>query len=155
MVHKRQVWLQAFAFGLALIAQITLGEQASAGYTNATLYLIKQQIKEGCDGGSGTFDFKGVYEVDLDGDGHLDLVLSHQGLSCDREMPMSSLCGAQFCSILIYYREGRLLKKRDEILGYILSYSRKPEPLFDIAQMDGSVSQWRPRRDPQPQKIAQ
>nr|WP_321458201.1 hypothetical protein [uncultured Cohaesibacter sp.] len=130
---------------------ISMPQRANAApYTNATRYLLKQQIKAGCDGKAGKFDHKGIYEVDLDGDGHLDLVLSHQGLACNRAATASSFCGAQFCSILIYHRQGKLLKKQDEFLGYILSFKAKPKPVFDIAHEGNIVRQWRPRTQDKP-----
>ncbi|WP_319569291.1 hypothetical protein [Cohaesibacter marisflavi] len=122
----------------------------AAPRSKATLYLLNQQIEAGCESGAGRFHHQGVFEVDLNGDGKLDLVLSHQGLHCKGRLERSSLCGAQFCTILVYYRRGQLLKKQDEFLGYILSFRPSPEPVFDIAEMNGRVAQWHPRSDGSP-----
>ena len=134
------------ALVIASLTTLTMSTVTADSYTNATNYLLKQQTKAGCENSKGRFDHTGVYEVDLNGDNKLDLVLSHQGLSCQGEMAMSSFCGAQFCTILVYYREGKLLKKRDEFLGYILSFRGSPEPVFDIAEINGTVTHWTPRR---------
>nr|WP_319516007.1 hypothetical protein [uncultured Cohaesibacter sp.] len=151
--HARTTHKAAHAFVICMVAGLIaiVGHKAfAAPHSKATRYLINQQIEVGCASGAGRFHHQGVYEVDLNGDGNLDLVLSHQGLHCKEGMERSSLCGAQFCTILVYYRRGKLLKKQDEFLGYILSFRPTPEPIFDIAEMSGTVAQWRPRSGKSP-----
>nr|WP_321483831.1 hypothetical protein [uncultured Cohaesibacter sp.] len=141
--HRTRTSISGFMTA-SLLLFWTSGASASL-YSKATHYLIDQQIKAGCVDGVGRFDHKGVFEVDLNGDGKLDLVLSHQGLHCADTMARSSKCDVQFCSILVYFRQGKLLKKQDEFVGYILSFRAVPEPVFDIAEIDGTVTQWHPR----------
>ena len=138
---------QAFCFLLVFfLTGLQSHETNASPYSKATRFLIDQQIKAGCDKRPGRFSHKGIFEIDLDGDKRLDLVLSHQGLHCEGNMGKSRLCGEQFCTILIYYRHGKQLEKKDEMNGYILSSRSSPEPVFDIATKSLSVLQWWPRR---------
>ena len=134
------------AAGLAaLVVACTLCTSPALAMSNATRYLIHEQTVAGCDGHPGSFGGSGVYEVDLDGDGHDDLVLSHQGLSCEGPMPSSLFCGAQVCSILVYYREGGLLRLRDEFLGRIVGFQPGNRPEFKIMNHGGATRTWLPR----------
>jgi hypothetical protein len=110
-------------------------------------YLIAEQIREGCAEGRGTFDERGIYEIDLDGDGRDDLLLAHEALECEGAMSRSLFCGAQVCSILVYIRDGALLKQTDEALGLIVEHDPGPPPTFKIMNHGGATSVWTPGRD--------
>ncbi|MFC6486784.1 hypothetical protein [Nitratireductor sp. GCM10026969] len=92
---------------------------APAGaYSNATEYLITQEIAAACEGRPGEIDPAAVIEKDLTGDGETDLVLSHEGIGCAGPGPSRSIfCGAQLCTVNFYVRRGGLLHLEREMLG--------------------------------------
>lgn len=125
---------------------MALAPPASAR-SRAADYLIAEQIREGCLEGRGTFDDRGVYEIDLNGDGRDDLLLAHEALECEGAMSRSQFCGAQVCSILVYIREGALLNLKDEALGLIVEHDPGPPPTFKIMSHGGATSVWTPGLD--------
>lgn len=114
----------------ALVSAIVLGLSASAAAASdskAVEWLLDEEIAAGCNGGEGRFDSASVIERDLSGDGRADLIISHDGLRCGAG-ERSALCGIRSCLVLLYVREGRLLKKRKEVLsiGVSVGYGRRP-----------------------------
>jgi len=83
--------------------------------SKAAEYVIDQEITAACSG-AGTIAPEAVIERDLTGDGRDDLVISHEGISCQGG-GRSAFCGAQICSVNFYVREGALLKLNHEMLG--------------------------------------
>ena len=94
-------------------------QDAAAQSSNAARYLQGEAIAEACGGGTGSLDPKGLIERDLDGDGEVDLVISHEWIECTSggQFGRSLNCGMQVCTVLIYLRRGQLLQLTDEFLG--------------------------------------
>lgn len=101
-----------------------------SAWTNATNYLVKQQIKSACNG-AGKISPSAVIERDLTGDGKRDLVISHDGISC-RSGGRSLFCGIRACSVYIYVRQGSLLKLRKEILSIGASVGKGAIPSIKL-----------------------
>jgi len=117
---------------LVLVALLWLQASPAPARTKAADYLVAEQIAAACDGGAGKMDPSGVIERDVTGDGRLDLILNHRGIWCDRAgegIRQSGFCGAQLCSVLIYVREGQLLRLKKEVLsgGLGLGAGSRPE----------------------------
>jgi hypothetical protein len=122
---------------------------AAAG-SKAADWLVQQEIAAGCDGGSGRFDADAVIERDLTGDGNRDLIISHSGLQCGGQ-GRSLHCGIRACSVLLYVREGSLLKQSHEVLSVGVSVEDGSPPVIrtlshDLQERalrwDGSAFQW-------------
>lgn len=100
-------------------------------WSNATSYLLKEQIAAGCDG-PGTFDPAFVFERDLTGDGKADLLLSHEGIDC-KTTPTgrSNSCGMAACNIIVYVRQGSLLVPVvTDLYGYDVKLSNDTIPVI-------------------------
>ena len=97
--------------------------------SRAAEWLMDEQVGLGCEGRGGRFE-GGFFETDLDGDGRNDLVLSHEGITCNAAPSRSLFCGAQACSVLIYLRRGKLLQKVDEALGMQVQVSDDARPVI-------------------------
>ena len=102
--------------GFALSSMMILTPAAALPFSKATQYLIKQEIQNGCQDGKGTIAEQGVIERDLNGDGGLDLILSHEAISCAGTSFRSLLCGMQVCTIQFYVRQDGLLQLVEEFL---------------------------------------
>ncbi|PLX36889.1 MAG: hypothetical protein C0606_13910 [Hyphomicrobiales bacterium] len=100
------------ALAVSLVASVP-----AAAYSKNAVRLIKEQIKEACDGRSGRMLAEGVFETDLTGNGRTDLIIDHGGIECTGEMTRSGFCGVRACSVLFYVNDGRKLKKVDEALS--------------------------------------
>lgn len=94
---------------LMLIAVLALLAAPAAAGSRAAGYLIAEQIAEACEGQPGEIDPEAAIERDLTGDGKADLIISHEGITCSGGA-RSLMCGMQVCSVMIYVREGSLLK---------------------------------------------
>lgn len=138
---------KGFSAVLAATAVCTALAPPAVARSKAADYLIAEQIREGCLDGRGTFDERGIYEIDLNGDGRDDLLLAHEALECEGAMSRSLFCGAQVCSILVYIRDGALLKQKDEALGLIVEHDPGPPPAFKIMNHGGSTTVWTPGRE--------
>lgn len=114
----------------------------AAARSKAAEYLINEEIEAGCGGRGGAFSSEGIYELDLNKDGHLDLILAHQGLSCNGSPSRSLQCGVQVCTIKIFHRDGRLLKLKDVYLNLILSVQWEPL-VFTIMSHGGARGELR------------
>lgn len=91
--------------------------QDPLGCIEGAMWLIEEQVAEGCPiGGKGRFQPGSVVERDLAGDGKAGLIISHDGLQC-ASGNRSALCGLRPCLVLLYVREGTLLKKQTEALS--------------------------------------
>jgi hypothetical protein len=100
---------------LALFLML-LSAQADAR-SKAADYLVREQIAQACEGKPGQIEPAAVIERDLTGDGKADLIISHEGITCAGR-GRSQMCGMQVCSVMIYVRDGSLLKLREgELLG--------------------------------------
>jgi len=95
--------IRVLTAGFALLAA-----PVAAG-SKAADYLVREQIAEACAGQPGRIDPATVIERDLTGDGKADLIISHEGITCSGG-GRSQMCGMQVCSVMIYVREGALLK---------------------------------------------
>lgn len=82
---------------------------APAARSKAAAYLIRQEIEAACDGKPGKIDPAAAIERDLTGDGKADLIISHEGITCQGR-GRSLNCGMQVCSVNVYVRDGALLK---------------------------------------------
>ena len=105
--------------------------------SKAARYLIDQQISEACNGGKGSISDEVLVERGLTGDGRDDLIIDHAGIQCDGA-GMSGFCGAQVCSLLIYVRQGDLLKLEVDSLGSVLEISDDPVPVLSVAGHGGN-----------------
>jgi hypothetical protein len=95
---------------IAGVLVLAAGDSAHAR-SKAAEYLIREQIAEACEGQPGQIEPSAVIERDLTGDGKADLIISHEGITCSGG-GRSLMCGAQVCSVMVYVREGSLLKLR-------------------------------------------
>lgn len=119
-----------------LLVMLITGLPAQAmAYSKAAEFLIKEQIASGCESQGGTF--LSVEERDLTGDGKSDLIIDHSYLRCNGERLQSVTCGAAHCEILIYVRQGNLLKKVEEFasIGYSIENDRSP-PTIGLVSFD-------------------
>lgn len=96
---------------------------AAVARSKAAEWLIREQIAEACDGKTGRIDPAAAIERDLTGDGKADLIISHDGITCTAT-GRSTLCGMQVCSVMVYVRDGALLKPVvDDLLGMKVTVS--------------------------------
>lgn len=131
----------ALAFGVGLVSP-------AAAYSKATMYLIGEEIAEACEGRGGKIKAEGIFEVDLNGDGGKDLILSHQAIVCAGQRSTSTQCGTQACTIKTYMRDEGLLRFTSEFHGRIMDFSWAPEPSFTIMSHGGEMTEWRPGTQP-------
>ncbi|ANV99335.1 hypothetical protein LMTR13_03235 [Bradyrhizobium icense] len=97
------------------------GASQPAARSKAADYLIREQISDACERRGGRIDPAAVIERDLTGDGKADLIISHEGITCTGG-GRSSACGMQVCSVMIYVREGPLLKLAvGDLLGMMVT----------------------------------
>jgi len=102
-------------FALLSVVLCAVPIAASSQSSNAAAYVLNQEISSAC-GGSGSISPGSFIEKDLTGDGRLDLLVAHEGVSCSSG-GRSGFCGAQVCSVNLYVREGDLLKSKGQFLG--------------------------------------
>lgn len=109
----------AILFAIAAMLAAIVPHDAAAQSSNAARYLQGEAIADACRGGAGSLDPRGLIERDLDGDGEVDLVISHEWIECmtGGQFSRSFHCGMQVCTVLIYLRRGQLLQLTDEFLG--------------------------------------
>ncbi|MBO0346064.1 hypothetical protein J0X15_12600 [Roseibium sp. CAU 1637] len=113
-------------------------------YSNATIYLMDQEISAACGDRGGNWDATSIFEADLNGDGRTDLILDHSGISCNGAPVLSPECGMQVCSIKTYIRRDGLLKPVGERLGSILRMISASPPTFEVMNHGGSTTTWIP-----------
>lgn len=116
---------------------------ASPQWSRAARYLIDEQLAAACPAG-GLTTAEAVYELDLTGDGRDDLVIDHRGFTCEFG-GQSGFCGAQLCSVLIYVREGRLLRQKLEMLSARTEVRAGRDPHVILTDGNGrpKVLRWR------------
>lgn len=79
------------------------------GYEGAVERRVQAIVGEACDGRDGIIRPDGVKRADMDGDGHLDLVVDEGYIECTGVPFQSINCGAQVCTFHIdLWRDGRL-----------------------------------------------
>ena len=124
--------------GLILLGLIGAGPVlAQDDLSAATKWLMGEQIAQACES-TGRFE-SGVYERDLTGDGRRDLILSHDGITCDGAFRRSGFCGAQVCSTLFYVgaADGTLVQV-DEVLSLIGAISDDAIPVIEMYSHGGT-----------------
>lgn len=114
------VFVRTFPGGYRLTFRRCPSEAAAR--SDAVDRLLQEQLAEACYGSPGTIDPSAIIESDLTGDGNADLIISHEGITCERG-GSSGFCGAQLCLINIYVRRGLMLKLELEIMGAGVSVS--------------------------------
>lgn len=97
---QRVAFLSCLALTFSLSPAVLLA-QAS----NAARWVAAETLKTYCQG-AGSFEPNGLIETDLTGDGRDDLLIYTGGLRCDGGLPA---CGAVYCDVNIYVREGDIL----------------------------------------------
>ena len=127
---------------LVLLTLTLFGSSSALAWTNATSYLVKQQIHAACDG-PGKISPQAVIEKDLTGDEKKDLIISHNGITCSSGQS-SGLCGIRACSVLIYVRQGPLLVLKKEILSIDVSTGTGAVPAIKLVShnFDNVVLRW-------------
>lgn len=78
--------------------------------------LVREEIAEACGGKEGTIKPSAVIERDLTGDGVIDLIIAHDGITCSGR-GASATCGTQICSVKIYVGRGGELSLVIDMLG--------------------------------------
>jgi len=110
----------------------------TAARSKAAEFLVAEQIVDACNGKPGTIDPRAVIERDLTGDGKVDLIVSHDGITCGRN-GRSGLCGVQVCSVMIYVRHGPLLKLAvGDLLGMKLTVDDGKVPTIRLYAHGGT-----------------
>jgi hypothetical protein len=84
--------------------------------SNASIWLLNQELSEACGRAGGHISPDALIERDLTGDGRDDLIISHEGISCNSG-GRSIYCGMQVCTVKIFVREGELLKLTMDFLA--------------------------------------
>jgi hypothetical protein len=87
---------------------------AAEARSKAAQYIIAEQIAAVCEG-PGAVDADAVIERDLTGDGKDDLIIYSRGISCVSNENQS--CGTQLCGLVVYVRQGPLLKLKLDIMS--------------------------------------
>ena len=91
-------------FRFLALGLIGLAGPAAAQTSNAAAYLLDEQLTAACGTDASAFmDPAGLIERDFDGDGRLDLLISHEGITCPNAEfnTRSGYCGVQVCSVLL------------------------------------------------------
>ncbi len=101
---------------IAMFFSTCISTSAFAASSKAASYLLNQQVSEACDGKKGTIDPGSLIERDLTGDGEIDLIIAHEGITCAGG-GRSLFCGIQVCSFKVYVRKDHLLKLEKDMLG--------------------------------------
>jgi hypothetical protein len=111
-----------FIFSLLTCGFATFAAEARS---KAAQYVIAEQVAVACEG-PGTIDADAAIERDLTGDGQNDLIIDFRGISCQNNQNMSY--GVQLCTVVVYVREGRLLKQKFETMSaeYVLVSGNPP-----------------------------
>ncbi len=102
----------------------------SGALTKATNYLVSKQLSKACHNGQGRVLREAIIERDITGDGKLDLILDLSGFECDRGK--NEFCETQNCTIVIYIRKGRHLRKVGDYITENLSVSRGSRPIISM-----------------------
>lgn len=123
-------------FALATALALTGLAPNAAARSQATDWLVQEQITAGCgEGNSGQFAPGAVLERDLTGDGKDDLLISHEGLACGSG-GRSAFCGMRTCAVLLYVREGDLLRKHKDVLSIGVSVTSGDPPAIELTGDD-------------------
>lgn len=120
------------------------GAGAPRARSKSVDWLIREQIADACDGKPGKINPAAVIERDLTGDGKADLIISHDGISCNGG-GRSSACGMQVCAVKIYVRDGALLKLAvGDLLGTAVKVGDGAVPTIEwrIHGGGGRVMKW-------------
>ena len=121
--------LMTLAFGIAALPVPSLA-QSSAG----ARWLVDQTLNAYCTEG-GQFDRSGIIEADLTGDGRADLVLYTAGITCNGG---GTACGAVYCDVMVFVREGELLVNRFELMTQCAEIEASNPPGLRTCARDGS-----------------
>lgn len=114
----------------------------ASAQSKAAAYLVEQAISDACSGKGGTIKESAAIERDLTGDGNDDLIISHEGISCENGS-RSIYCGAQACTFSVYVREGNLLQLKKEMLGMAVTTSTGGVPTIRWYAHGGKERQFR------------
>ena len=104
--------------------------------SKAAEFLVREQISQACEGSPGQIDPIAVVERDLTGDGRIDLIISHDGITCSNGS-RSSFCGTQLCPVNFYVRRGGLLKREHKMLGAKVTVGDGDIPEIQMTAVDG------------------
>ena len=123
-------------FALATALALTGLVPDAAARSRAADRLVQEQIAAGCgEGTGGQFAPGAVIERDLTGDGRDDLIISHEGLTCG-SAGRSAFCGMRTCAVLLYVREGDLLRKQKDVLSIGVSVTSGDPPAIQLTGND-------------------
>ncbi len=125
---------------LTFAALLALLVAPAVAHAQTAADLVRKEIAKACDGKRGQIAPNAVIERDLTGDGQVDLIISHEGITCPGS-GRSGFCGMQVCSVMIYVRSGAVLKLALERLGSSVKVGDGPIP---VIQMDAQGGPGRP-----------
>lgn len=109
---------------------------SAAARSKAADWLVQEQIAEGCGNNRpGRFAPSALIERDLTGDGKKDLIISHDGLTCGSGA-RSSFCGMRTCTVILYVREGDLLRKSKDVLSIGVTVGAGNPPAIELIGND-------------------
>ncbi|MEL7254436.1 MAG: hypothetical protein AAGL23_09705 [Pseudomonadota bacterium] len=128
---------------LAISLTLTGAAQAQSDIAPQVDAILQGHVAEGCLNGQGGRFVDGVYQRDLTGDGLVDLIVDHGGMSCVGDFGRSGFCGAQVCSVIFYVNQGGTLTEVQEILAIVGEISDTPVPLIGLHGHGGGRNFWR------------
>lgn len=103
---------------------------------------IEGELSEACENGKGSVDGRGVHFLDFDGDTHIDMLLSHDAISCTGPMKQSLFCGAQVCLNKLFLQRADRLTVGGEFTGIIKNISSDFPPIISAYQHGGRAVQF-------------
>ncbi len=127
---------------LAIWLLLSGAAQAQSDIAPQVSAILEGHVAEGCTNGAGAFQ-GGVYERDLTGDGLVDLIVDHGGITCTQGFGRSGFCGAQVCSVVFYVNQNGTLTEVQEILAIVGGISDTPRPLIGLHGHGGGRNFWR------------
>lgn len=113
----------------------------TADLSAAARWLIDEAVAYECQGNPGRMDPQSVFRPDIDGDGREDLVLDHQGITCNGALPLS--CGAQVCETRFYLRRGQLLQEALVLQASVNEVSGATTPTITMRRHGGGTERIR------------
>ena len=111
---------------LALAALLSMPVAAPAQTTEANLSLVSAELRAACPSGGGRIT-GGVTERDLTGDGALDLIVDHKGLTCGDGEP-SALCDGPICTVKVWIDDGGSMLLTQELRARNIRISAETPP---------------------------
>lgn len=127
-----------FALAAGLVA---VAASPAFALSDAATAVLSQEVRAACSGAPGRYDPAYVVERDLDGDGHDDLLIAHEGIECSGPgTGRSADCGMMLCSIRIWlFRGDRLTLAVDQLMGYDVAVGEGPRPEIRWVTHDGAA----------------